>query len=307
MKKILKGQEGLKPIVEHPDNTYTSRPKDIYIKKQYSGKPLAYDRYKFNFEKYDPSIKYNLEDIDQFLYSDFIHRLKRENPKITDKEIEKIKDVIFNIPFETYYDPERYWEEINVDGYIQKKPYPALKVNAYYEPSSETAIKLYTELARRQLGRKNFNYKAAPRSDFFQFRTGYSNDEGKQIDDAYYNQHNDSRPYWDYKQRPTIERGGLNTIIRFKLWKDLKDELGRIPTLEETDEYIRNYNPYWLKVIFNNSNLPLYKNDRIYLKDEDVDAVKKALIHVAQNNNQSKQNDQLNYAKRGMKLIPRNR
>ena len=298
MKKILKGQEGLKPIIEYPDNTYTSRPKSIYIKKQYSGQPLANVAHRYNFDKFDPSIKYNLEDIDQFFYSDFAPRLKRENPKATDEQIEQAKYIVFNIPFETYY------SQYSDDGKIQKSPYPAVKANAYYLPSSETAIKLYTELAREQLGRKNFDYKADPPSDFFSYTTGYSNDEGKQIDDTYYNQYNknEASRYFDYKQRPTIKKGGLNTAIRFKIWKDLKDKLGRIPTVEETDEYIRNFSPRVLKAYFDLSN-----DDNEYLKYEDIDAVKNALIRVAQNNNQSKQNDQLNYAKRGMKLIPRNR
>lgn len=88
------------------------------------------------------------------------------------------------------------------------------------------------------------------------------------------------------------EKGTTNTEVRFRLWKELYNSLGRKPTLEETDKYIKNYDPRKLRLIIRNANA---YGDQMYMNGIDPKKAKDALIHVAQND--SKQKTQ--YAKQG--------
>jgi hypothetical protein len=41
------------------------------------------------------------------------------------------------------------------------------------------------------------------------------------------------------KYDPLYEKGTTNTEVRYRIWRELYDKLGRRPTLNETDDYIR--------------------------------------------------------------------
>jgi hypothetical protein len=79
------------------------------------------------------------------------------------------------------------------------------------------------------------------------------------------------------------EKHASNREMRFLIWKQLREELGRNPTLEETDAYIKQLTPEELESFKTNG----YQDD--YWNDPDFNTfdVKNALIHVAQNNQPS--------------------
>jgi hypothetical protein len=65
--------------------------------------------------------------------------------------------------------------------------------------------------------------------------SGYTSIEKNKLNKAY----NMDGYKMDYD--PLYEKGTTNTEVRFRLWKELYDKLGRRPTLEETDKFIRGY------------------------------------------------------------------
>ena len=92
------------------------------------------------------------------------------------------------------------------------------------------------------------------------------------------------------------EKHASNRTLRYNLWSALKEQLGRVPTMEELDNYIRSLTLDDFKRFASDSYQDLYfMNDYI-----DLDAVKKSLIEVAQNN--APQNTMTAYARHGSKL-----
>jgi len=65
--------------------------------------------------------------------------------------------------------------------------------------------------------------------------SGYSDSEKNILDNTY------NMKGYKINYDPLWEKGTTNTETRFRLWKELYDQLGRRPSLEETDEYIRTY------------------------------------------------------------------
>lgn len=84
-----------------------------------------------------------------------------------------------------------------------------------------------------------------------------------------------------------IEKHASNREMRFMIWKQLREELGRTPTLEETDTYIKQLTPEELKSFKTNSYQYDYWND----PDFNTFDVKNALIHVAQNSSSFQRQD----------------
>ncbi len=97
---------------------------------------------------------------------------------------------------------------------------------------------------------------------------------------------------------PLFEKGTTNTEVRFRLWRQLYDLLGRRPTLEETDNFIKNYNEGQLKNIIRKAN---GYGKQMYENGININDAKDALINVAQNNT-LENNDYVSYAKKGGRI-----
>lgn len=91
----------------------------------------------------------------------------------------------------------------------------------------------------------------------------------------------------------TIEKHSSNREWRFNVWNELRQKLGRIPTLEETDAYIQSLTKEDLIRLSTNG----YQEDYINNNEFDPDKVKNAMIHVAYN--APSQNTHTYYAKHG--------
>lgn len=83
-----------------------------------------------------------------------------------------------------------------------------------------------------------------------------------------------------------------NRGLRFEIWKRLKQQLGRVPTIEETDAYIQSLSEDDLKSLQPTG----IKKQNDYQIDQNSNQIKDALIHVAQN---STTTPTYLYAKRG--------
>lgn len=91
----------------------------------------------------------------------------------------------------------------------------------------------------------------------------------------------------------TIEKHSSNREWRFNVWNELRQKLGRIPTLEETDAYIQSLTKEDLIRLSTNG----YQEDYINNNEFDPNKVKNAMIHVAYN--APSQNTHTYYAKHG--------
>ena len=81
------------------------------------------------------------------------------------------------------------------------------------------------------------------------------------------------------------EKHSTNRESRYNLWNELSIQLGRNPSIKELNEYIKSMPFEELK-----KRLGGYKDDYDLL---DEDAIKKALIEVAEN--KSNKNENINY------------
>ena len=118
--------------------------------------------------------------------------------------------------------------------------------------------------------------------------SGYNGEEADRLLDAY----DLSRFYFgdtgfilrdnpmNHKFREVVESGATNTELRFVLWRELYEQLGRRPTVDELDEYIKNYDNDTLMWHVDDENGYGQHSARY---QTDADLVKDALIHVADN------------------------
>ena len=94
----------------------------------------------------------------------------------------------------------------------------------------------------------------------------------------------------------TVEKHSSNREWRFNVWNELRQKLGRIPTLEETDAYIQSLTKEDLIRLSTNGYQEDYMNNNKF----DLDKAKDAMIHVAHNS--PSQNIHTYYAKHGGSL-----
>lgn len=96
------------------------------------------------------------------------------------------------------------------------------------------------------------------------------------------------------------EQEAVNREIRYKFWSELKNKLGRTPTIDELDDYINKSTDINVLLKFNNGYFkPNTPNTDDYKKTHDaVEKIKQALIHVADNNTPT----EANYAANGGSL-----
>ena len=343
MKLIYKYQTGRIIKKLYDKGTPTEQNDNTYIKSAAIQKPPIKTKYlslsdgidEINKDGYDPSVHYvyDTKDVEDFFQNDVAPRLKRENPKATNEQIGFAYNVVNKFPVVPYYDVS--YDGAFSRGYVDFKHHkyigsdllkklaikvsgnpnlfdkyrgsPVVYQNLLYKPTGKNLAHEFTHLYRQgQLGGTNgFSYGEEKDWDGSKaIYTGYNNKEAKYLNNAY--DMRDSGPDYYSDQNYFNEKGTTNTEVRYRIWKELKDKLKRTPTLKETDEYIKNYDSDSLLNMI--SNINGYGFESVAKrKKENVNAIKNALIHVAQNDSQDKSDNQPNYAKRGTKLINKNR
>ena len=275
---------------------------------------------------YNPN---NDQYVKEFFEQDVLPRYKREHPNASQKEIKAVG--------KAYSDPQHvYNSQVDQDrghlgGYAEPKyrlwdlgiPLTAGSQSAYYSDkyklSRPTVVHENTHLYRQ--GRLGNIHKTVPYTSGIipvagYFRgSGYSADEVDRLKKAYdmsgYNFSDDDSES-NQEHARVIESGTTNAEVRYRIWKELYDKLGRVPTLDETDEYLRNYDKdHILKlwdVVTDTNGYGHEANKNRYNdihENETMDEEKKsywdnalldALIHVANNNQKP---DMTNVAKQG--------
>lgn len=90
-----------------------------------------------------------------------------------------------------------------------------------------------------------------------------------------------------------MEKHASNRDMRFTIWKELRNILGRTPTLEETDAYIKSMSKEDLQRMIRSG----YEQEYIQHENFNTYDTQNALMHVAHNSQQSP--SQTTYAKQG--------
>lgn len=196
-------------------------------------------------------------------------------------ELHNLLGFSWNTPKKTFEGKYRYT--------LEDPQMPTIHLNPDYVPSRPTIVhELHHALRQGWLGgMENGPYHTY--SEFDGQGDGFTPREKNYLNNAY-----DLKGYKGDIWR-IAEKGTTNTEVRFRLWKELYHSLGRRPTLEETDKYIRNYDPVELKLIIGGANAYGYQ---MYQNGIDSKKAKDAMIHVAQND--SKDSEQkTQYAKQG--------
>lgn len=184
-----------------------------------------------------------------------------------------------DLPKSTYIN--YFQEETPTTGYYTDEHPDRVNLNLLYRPSNRTLVHELTHNYRQ--GKLN-KLSSHPNS-------GYSNEEAKMLNDAY----DETGLKLDY---PILnEKGTTNTSLRYTLWRELYDKLGRVPSVKEVNQYINNYDE--TKLVEKLLNINGYSSDyfgpNAFYRDNFQDfmnqKVKKALIHVAQNKSNNIQNN----------------
>lgn len=246
----------------------------------------------------DDAIQKSINDVNSFYYNDVVPRLIREH-----KGLKTIPDTMF-----PYINKEDIVEEQsfrNAAGFatpdlkIHTIIRPSLTVNANNEATLNENNYLYRELlAHENTHRWQYDLPKRDRS--------YTKKSKKLLNAAYIPGEGLNHmygPLWPLFKHS--EQEAENRKARYVIWQKLKNELGRTPTIEETDNYIKNI--LLDSDIETTSNSSYFKNPKVgKSKDEyqkQIDAIREALIHVASNKstNDSIKN-RINYAAKGGKL-----
>lgn len=270
---------------------------------------------------YNHNATYPYEDkyIQEFYEYDYAPRFKRENGKdATDDYVREARQIYKNTPITYYRGPEDIggstfhmpliyytgkFSDLNSEvSPTNDEDRATIRFNTYYNVSRPAVIHELAHAFRQgYLGRMN-NKKFSEKEDLnfegSKFEkwagTGYSPKETEYLNQAY-----NLSGYNGVSYDPFIEKGTTNTEIRYRLWRELYDKLGRRPTMYEVDKYITNYDPRKLQEMFEDANDYGFQ---MYLNGLNTNKAKQALIHVAQNNNLSEESNTNYYAKKGMKF-----
>ncbi len=132
------------------------------------------------------------------------------------------------------------------------------------------------EFAHRFRQGKLSHYKSYPDE-------GYSDTEANYLKNAY-------EGYDDLRYPPIDEKGATNTHVRYRIWKELYDKLGRVPSIQEVDNYINKISDYNLLQILRKANGYGEEYEKNINTREDINEVREALKHVAQNKSNNTQN-----------------
>ena len=287
---ILKGQNGIPSIENVPSQTDNT---SVKTTNPYKQQPIDYISEYFNY--------------------DVAPRYLRENPNATQQETDAIKNinantkqVVRNKLTNPNYAGETYVNTTSRFLGIPWRKNPSINYSPILYNEGVQAHELTHAYRQGVLGKYigEVNDKfGIPGFYGLKQRTGYNGVESNYLNNAY-----DSNGLLD-QQRKWVEKGATNSELRYILWKKLYDELGRRPSLQETDDYIRNYNDenllnelYDLGSSYSNRyymnhlyNYPDYTPK----EDTNTSNIKDALIHVASND---KKLDMTNLAKNGIKI-----
>lgn len=228
--------------------------------------------------------------IKEFYTNDYFPRMQRENPNLTKEDLDKLKTNYNNTVF--YIDPTKN----KASGLNTPK---GIVIGRQYK-RDVVAHELAHRMRQTTLGSTKFGNDA--------YHSGYSLKEKQNLGPMFTNNPSWTKrafgntPYQD-KRRELVEAGAVNTQTRYKVWRDLYQKLGRVPTLNETDAYIRQLSPEQLNTIFTGGyGLTMYINDLMKNGGYNSEDLKNSMIHVAQTDNKDKDTDM---AKHGTKLVKR--
>ena len=238
------------------------------------------------------NVEQPIDYVQEFFDYDVAPRYARENPNATEEELQTIRN-INNIPqLVTKYSDAYSGKTIFPNNvHVLGVPYgrnPHIRYTG--DPSNETMVHELTHGYRQGLFKnhgkqKRFGIRPLV---WMNRHTGYNQKETDYINKAY-----DMTGSTLDKDTQFIEKGTTNSELRYHLWKQLYDNLGRRPTLDETDEYIKNYDTYLpaLENLGSDYSRHIYQNmlydiNNGYKQKENIDytPLKEALIHVADNN-----------------------
>lgn len=262
----------------------------------------------------------NLRDdkyIQEFFQYDYAPRFKRQNNFALQDYVNAAKNIYKNTPINVYnkngsvggYQTggerriyNNYLASLINSSYVS----PSIYLNENYKMNRPTLVHELTHAFRQGYlgitGDTRFSSAKRPLYSVTNNKigneysgSGYSNSEKNILNNTY------NMKGYEIDYDPLFEKGTTNTEVRFRLWKQLYDKLGRRPSLEETDEYIKTYDGEKLQKIIRNANgygRTMYNNGML------INQIKNALINVAQNNNNNdyQLNDQTYYAKQGGKI-----
>ena len=268
----------------------------------------------------DNNRKYNLHDpyVQEFFQYDYAPRFQNENKLIakseyvdTAKNISKNTKITRNNLKSGISGETEYYTKVhspNVLGKIMthlfyNKKDPQITLNQRLMPQRSTLVHELSHAFRQgYLGGQsddNFSENSSitynpynSSSVFYDYRygSGYSKNERNKLQSTY--------KIPDFNNNLN-EIGATNTTIRFTLWKELYDKLGRRPTIYETDNYIKNYDESKLQEMIKNDS---DYGESMYKNGLNVNKVKDTLIHVAKNDNTVENNENLLYGKKGSKI-----
>lgn len=297
---VMKYQNPPGPITATNESTYVRKP--IIIPSKKINKTQLSDE---SWEELDrdknvtiyPNVK-NDKYVQEFYEYDYAPRFQRQNKFAPQKYVNDAKNIYKNTPINIYYGDSEAGgyksggERVNYSNFIykllgRKNSSPEVYLNSYYKIGRPVLVHELAHAYRQGnlgiSGDNRFSSVKTPINDRLtnlqvghEYEgSGYTNKEENMLHDAY----DMSHYLLDYDQ--LYEKGTTNTEVRFRLWKELYDKLGRRPTLQETDNYIKGYNGLDLQNMIKFSNA---YGEQMYENGLNVNDVKKALINVAQNN-----------------------
>lgn len=228
--------------------------------------------FQFDFTK-------NKSDWEQFLQSDFIPRYLSDqsaSERLTNKRQNRVATPYTVNLFAGFTDVLNNKEIV---GYYDRKN------NIYISPA---VIQESGEDPTEVLVEEGNHFYYSPKKQLL-----YTKDNADKINKVYKQKSN------NYGNSNTIEeKGATNTKIRYKLWRQLKEQLGRTPTVKELDDYIDNYDK--LPLLFEQQDS--YSDDYVIPLDKDqIDALKDALKSVADNASNHSARDTY-YAEKGTRI-----
>ena len=222
----------------------------------------------YNSSFFYPSNVKNDKYIQEFYQYDFIPRLQKYSG-LSQDIINQAKNVYQETPITTYY------EASGIGGTTSKKTPFRIRLNRFFKPSREVLTHELSHASRGKMKNKN-NID------------GYSREEAKKLYKAY------NLKGLGFSDN-IHERGATNTEIRYRFWKHMYDILGRRPTTDELDKYLKGFLKPNNKLFFwNRFNKLKVNRANDYIKKAlengiDYKQMIQSLIEVAQNNNGQQQ------------------
>ena len=261
--------------------------------------------------------------IKEFYEQDYLPRFKRENPNATEEEIAALNDK-FDTTINSYKN-EGMGGLSSSEGILWKSSSGETPRYVIAHELMGHQLRQYGlgKLAGSQFSADNLGkYDRTNWDKFKNFLglqgsgSGYSAKEADYLLKGWSNfrKRRFGETNEENQKRRLYESGAINTQTRYRIWRSLRAQLGRTPTLDETDNAIRTM-PKHIKDQFIQAG-DMYTNELMnpntnskngYLGGiEDYNALDNSLIHVAQNDTQEEK--PLTYtAKQGGRLLIKKR